>query len=328
MLKVKPIYHVFFWVFIFLFVLDYLETEYEIAEAISFTLIECTIYTFIFYTNLHVLIPKLLEQKGKSVYGLGLLVLLLLISVPFYYSELGYYLISESNVRNFFSFSLNYILFVVISYLYWYFTLFQQEHKQRLALQNEKLQAELLILKSQVSPHFLFNSLNNIYSLSLAKHDNAPLMIEKLSDILRYIIYEGKKDFVPLEREVILLNNYVNLQLMKKLKAEKNISISTKGVSASHKLAPLILINSIENCFKHSDVTYNDNAHLSINLTVDNNALTFKTTNSYQTKGYQKGIGLQNIKQQLQHYYPNNHQLNIENNNGIFKLTLTINLQY
>jgi len=327
MLKVKPIYHVFFWVFIFLFVLDYLETEYEIVEALSFTLIECAIYAFMFYTNLHILIPKLLERKGKLAYGLGLLGLLLLISIPFYYSGLGYYLISESDVRNFFSFSLNYILFIVISYLYWYFTLFQQEHKQRLALQNEKLQAELLLLKSQVSPHFLFNSLNNIYSLSLAKHDNAPLMIEKLSDILRYIIYEGKNEFVPLEREVTLLNNYVDLQLMKKLKAQKNISISTKGVLASHKLAPLVLINSIENCFKHSDVTHNENAHLSIDLAVDHNVLIFKTTNSHQTKGDQKGIGLQNIKQQLQHYYPNNHQLTIENNNGIFKLTLTINLQ-
>lgn len=326
MLKVKPIYHILFWVFIFFFVLDYLETEYEIAEAISYTLIECTIYAFIFYINLHILIPKLLEKKGKSVYGIGLLALLIFISIPFYYSELGYYLISESDLRNFFSFSLNYILFIVISYLYWYFTLFQQEHKQRLSLQNEKLQAELLMLKSQVSPHFLFNSLNNIYSLSLAKHDNAPLMIEKLSDILRYIIYEGKNEFVPLEREVVLLNNYVDLQLMKKLKAAKNISITTKGVLASHKLAPLILINSIENCFKHSDVVYNINGHLSIDVSVNENVLKFKTINSHQTKENKNGIGLGNIKQQLQHYYPKNHQLNIENNNGIFKLILTINL--
>ncbi|NQY28825.1 MAG: histidine kinase [Flavobacteriaceae bacterium] len=326
MIKVKSIYPVLFWVFIFFFVLDYLESEYKLAEAISFTLIECTIYAFIFYINLYVLIPKLLETKGKSTYGLGLLGLLIFISVPFYYSGLGHYLISESDVRNFFSFSLNYILFVVISYLYWYFTLFQQEHKQRLSLQNEKLQAELLMLKSQVSPHFLFNSLNNIYSLSLAKHDNAPLMIEKLSDILRYIIYEGKSKFVPLEREVTLLNNYVDLQLMKKLKAEKNISITTKGVLAKHKLAPLILINIIENCFKHSDVGYNENAHLTIDLTVEKSVLTFKTTNSFQTKSNQKGVGLQNIKQQLQHYYPDNHQLNIEDNNGIFKLALTINL--
>jgi len=326
MLKVKPIYHVVFWLFIFFFVLDYLETEYKIAEAISYTLIECIIYIFIFYINLYILIPKLLEKKGKSIYGVGLLVFLIFISIPFYYSGLGYYLISESDIRNLFSFSLNYILFIVISYLYWYFTLFQQEHKQRLALQNEKLHAELLMLKSQVSPHFLFNSLNNIYSLSLSKHDNAPIMIEKLSDILRYIIYEGKNEFVPLEREVLLLNNYVDLQLMKKLKAEKNISIVTKGVLTNHKLAPLILINSIENCFKHSDVVYNDNAQLSIDLKVEKDILTFKTLNSYQTKASREGIGLENIKQQLQHYYHNNHQLSIEDNNGIFRLTLTINL--
>ena len=330
MLKIKPIYHVFFWAFIFFYVLDYLETEYEITEAISFTLIECTIYAFIFYINLHLLIPKLLEKKGKLAYGLGLLGLLLLISIPFYYSKLGHYLISESDVRNFFSFSLNYILFIIISYLYWYLTLYQQEHQNRLALQNEKLQAELLLLKSQVSPHFLFNSLNNIYSLSLAKHDNAPLMIEKLSDILRYIIYEGKNEYVPLEREVALLNNYVDLQLMKKLKAEKNISLYINGQINNQKVAPLLLINIIENCFKHSDVIYNENAFVSIDLTIENDSFKFEAKNSFQNKNKNKnknkGVGINNIQRQLEHYYPNNHQFIIDNNNGIFYVLLTINL--
>jgi len=326
MIKVKPIYHVFFWAFIFFFVLDYLETEYEIREAILYTLIECTIYAFIFYINLHILIPEFLKKKRKSTYGIALFSFLVLISIPFYYSGLGYYLISESDTRNFFSFSLNYILFIVISYLYWYFTLFQQEYKNRLTLQNEKLTTELQLLKSQVSPHFLFNSLNNIYSLSLVKHDNAPLMIEKLSDILRYIIYEGKNEFVPLEREITLLNNYVELQLMKKIKAEKNILVSVNEVSSTHKIAPLILINCIENCFKHSDIVYNSNGHLLIDVSVNGNVLKFKTTNSHQKRSKESGVGLENIKQQLQHYYPNNHQLSIHDNNGIFKLTLTINL--
>ncbi len=326
MLKVKSIYHALFWIFIFLFVLDYQETEYEIIQAIAFTLIECTIYSVIVYSNLYFLIPNLLEQKGRVMYGVGLFSLLLLISILIYYSGLGYYLISESDIRNLLSFSLNYILFIVISYLYWYFTLFQQEHKNRLALQNEKLTAELQLLKSQVSPHFLFNSLNNIYSLSIAKHDNAPLMIEKLSDILRYIIYDGKKKFVPLEREITLLNNYVELQLMKKIKAEKNVLVSINGVSSTHKIAPLILINCIENCFKHSDVVYNSNGQLSIDVSVKEEVLHFKTTNSHQKKSNETGIGLENTKKQLQHYYPNKHRFKIDDNNGIFKLTLTINL--
>jgi LytS/YehU family sensor histidine kinase len=295
-------------------------------QAIAFTLIECAIYSVIVYSNLYFLIPNLLEKKGRIAYGVGLFSFLVLISILIYYSGLGYYLISESDIRNLLSFSLNYILFIVISYLYWYFTLFQQEQKNRLALQNEKLTAELQLLKSQVSPHFLFNSLNNIYSLSIAKHDNAPLMIEKLSDILRYIIYDGKKKFVPLEREITLLNNYVELQLMKKIKAEKNVLVSINGVSSTHKIAPLILINYIENCFKHSDVVYNPNGQLSIDVSVKEEVLHFKTTNSHQKKSNETGIGLENTKKQLQHYYPNMHQFKIDDNNGIFKLTLTINL--
>ncbi len=114
-------------------------------------------------------------------------------------------------------------MYVVISFLAWYFLMYQTEQQNQLKLQNEKIQAELLLLKSQVSPHFLFNSLNNIYSLSVVKHDNASVMIEKLADILRYIIYEGHKQQVPLEREIELINNYIDLHLLKKLKAKKNM---------------------------------------------------------------------------------------------------------
>ncbi len=323
--KISPLYQLLFWVFVFFFVYDVVVYEYELLPAIIFSFIEVLVYAIIFYLNLFVLIPKILKKNGVGYYWIGLLLfLIILISICLLF-EFQYHF-ADNSLRFIFSASLNYTLFIVISFLYWYFTLYQQEKNNRLSLQNEKLQAELMLLKSQVSPHFLFNSLNNIYSLSVIKHDNAPIMIEKLSDILRYIIYEGKNRKVHLEREVELINNYIDLQLLKKLKAEKNIKVVINGVSSSHKIAPLILINMVENCFKHSDIAYNKNGFLDIHLSIENERLHFSTTNSYMKSSKKSGIGLKNIEQQLKHYYPDTHNLTSESNEDIFKVELEINL--
>jgi len=303
-----------------------LEYAFDLLPAIGLSCVEVTIHALIFYFNLHVLIPRILVPKGSKLYIIGLFVFLIAILLPYFYSGLGYYLIDENELRVILGFLINYILFTLISFLYWYFTLYHHEKHNRLALHNEKLQAELLFLKSQVSPHFLFNSLNNIYSLSVIKHDNAPVMIEKLSDILRYVIYEGNKQEVMLEREVELINNYIELQLLKKLKAEKNITITVNGLNSSQKITPLILINIVENCFKHSDIAYNIDGFLKLKIFVENNLLKFSTANSFQESNKKTGIGLENIKKQLQYYYPKMHRVDIFNNNGIFKVELQIEL--
>lgn len=327
MKKTNPLYPIIFWIFVFFYALDLLVYEYEIWPAIGFSFIEMAIHAMIFYFNLYVLIPKILVHKGNQKYIVSLFVFLIVILPLYFYSGLGYYLIEENEMRIVFSFTLNYSLYTLISFLYWYLTLYQREKQYGLILQNEKLKAELLFLKSQVSPHFLFNSLNNIYSLSISKHDNAPVMIEKLSDILRYIIYEGKKQEVQLEREVELINNYIDLQLLKKLKAEKNISISVKGLNSAQKITPLILINILENCFKHGNIAYNKDGFLDVKIHIENQLLKFSTSNSFQESNKKPGIGLENIKQQLQHYYPKTHQLNIVNKNGVFKVDLQIELE-
>lgn len=327
MQKLRPYFHILFWIFVFFFSFDLLIYAYDIKMSLALSFAEVVLHAFIFYVNLYFLIPKILVGKGKGYYIAGLCVFHILVFLPYLYSELGYYLIEENEYRILFSFTLNYILYILISFLYWYVMLFFQEKQNRLSLQNEKLQAELLFLKSQVSPHFLFNSLNNIYSLSVTKHDHAPIMIEKLSDILRYVIYEGNKQNVLLEREVELINNYIELQLLKKLKAEKNISIGINGVNSSQKISPLILINIVENCFKHSDIAYNEFAFLKIEIQVKDNLLYFGAANSFKESNKTQGIGLENIKQQLQHYYPEKHQLTINSTNGVFKIELQLELK-
>ncbi len=322
----RILYHILFWIFIFFSVFDYHFFEYETQDAVFLTLLELLFNAMVVYANLYVLIPRVLQKRGVFMYGASLVVLLLVIYIPYYYFELGYYLIGDTELQIIISFTLNYILYIIVSFLYWYLLLYRKEKKKSILLENEKLQAELQLLKSQVSPHFLFNSLNNIYSLSLAQDKNAPLMIEKLSDILRYIIYESDKPSVPLEREIELIENYFELQLLKKPKAQKNIHLSLIGSSQGLTITPLLLVNLVENCFKHGDIGFNSNGFLKVDIKIDGNRFLFSTENSCRERPKRKGIGLSNVKEQLNHFYPGNHDITVEDNITTFKVVLTINL--
>lgn len=329
-------FQLFLWIFVFGITFDSLIFDYEFEMAAALSLVECAIDALISYVNVKLLIPRVLNKKGTIPYITGVVIFFLILFIPYYNSELGFYLLDLDPLRVVISFTLNFVIFILLSFMFWKVNQYEFEKKRNLELSNQKLQAELQLLKSQVSPHFLFNTLNNIYSLSLTKHDNAPLMIEKLSDLLRYIIYEGKQELVPLEREEELLRNYTELQLLKKPKGEKNIKLTVKGVvplrSASKEtpsgqwVTPLLLINIVENCFKHGDVTYNSNGMISIDLTVEGNRLHFRTVNSYSPSNKESGIGLDNVKQQLEHYYPGRHQFEIESTTDKFVIDLQIDL--
>ena len=325
-MKKNIVYHILFWLFIFGMILDDMLYDYEWHEAVLYSLIESGINAFIAYANLFFFIPKFYEKKGKFHYFFSILVFFLLLFIPYNLTDLGYYLLDPLPHRVIISFTINFISLILISFLVWRINQFESEKKRGLALNNEKLKAELLLLKSQVSPHFLFNTLNNIYSLSIEKHDHAPLMIEKLSEILRYLIYEGHKEVVLLEKEANLIEEYVALQLLKKMKGEQQIKLTIKGVEPHHKIAPLILVNLVENCFKHGDINYKPDGFLRIMLRVEENVLYFKTENSFQPNKKAKGIGIANIREQLKHNYPNAHQFNIHQEMTTFEVSLTINL--
>lgn len=136
-------------------------------------------------------------------------------------------------------------------------------------------------------------------------------MIEKLSDILRHIIYEGTKEKVSLQSEVILLENYIQLQLPRKIRNEKSIRYNINGDFSKKMIAPLLLINIIENCFKHSDITSSNDGFLEINLSLKEHILTLKTKNTFTPNNKKKGIGLQNLRRQLVQIYPKAYSLKI-----------------
>jgi len=193
-----------------------------------------------------------------------------------------------------------------------------------------KAEAEIKLLKGQLHPHFLFNSLNNIYSLALMKSDLTADSILKLTELLDYLVYRANMDKVALSKEVDLLQNYVDLEQLRygeKLKIESEISVRNAAI----KVAPLILLPFAENCFKHGGVGSDGLFRINIHLLADDKKLVFHLTNS-KKKNREKtavngGVGLENIRKRLTLLYPDRHQLSIDNQPDQYSVRLEINFR-
>ena len=199
-----------------------------------------------------------------------------------------------------------------------------------LRLLADKANAELNILKNQINPHFLFNILNNIYGLAYLGDKKAAKMISKLSDIMRYLLYECNQDKVKLAHEALLIKNYLNLQALK-YDHKLNIDYYQEGIYDEAEIPPMILINFVENCFKHSDVETNPDAWIKVSIELHAKQLHFTTANSLKQVPEKilferKGIGLSNTKKLLKAHYPNNHHLKIHEKVNTFEVELTINI--
>ena len=194
-------------------------------------------------------------------------------------------------------------------------------------LQADKGKAELALLKSQINPHFFFNTLNNLYGLVVEKSEEAPEVVLKLSDMMRYTIYKGKEEFVPLVDEVAYLENYIELH---KIRYQKKVDIRfTQEIAEDYVIAPLLFIILLENSFKHGVERMTEGAYVRLHLTAQLNRITFIIENNFEESITQKliGIGLENLRKRLEYIYPNQHQLQIEEQAPIYKVQLTINVE-
>ena len=191
-------------------------------------------------------------------------------------------------------------------------------------LKAEKSKSELSLLRTQINPHFFFNTLNNLYALTIKNSKEAPEVILKLSDMMRYTIYEGEKETVKLGDEIDYLNNYIELH---KIRYKKTVEITFKrDIDDSLSIAPLLYIILLENAFKHGIETLTENAFIHINLYEDNDFIYFKIENNFDPKQISevKGIGLTNLKRRLALIYPKKHELTVDKTNNIYKATLKI----
>lgn len=203
----------------------------------------------------------------------------------------------------------------------------QQLNKQ---LIKSKAEAEIKLLKGQLQPHFLFNSLNNIYSLALIKSDLTADSILKLTELLDYLVYRANLEKVTLSKEIQLLKNYVDLEKLRygeKLKIEMELDKKIDSI----KIAPLLLLPFAENCFKHGGVGRNGFFEITIQLQAINSRLFFQIENSKKIKkridDISGGVGLKNIRQRLQLLYPDKHELKIEDGKDFHLVQLTLNLK-
>ena len=201
----------------------------------------------------------------------------------------------------------------------------QSEHQHRLKqtrLMLENKQTELSFLRSQINPHFLFNSLNNIYSLVYHQSDQSLTAIAKLSDLLRYMLYDTHEK-VPLQKELDYINKYMELQQMR-FESALPASMEITGNPGKAHIPPLLLIPFVENAFKHGDIKNGNSIH--IKLYADENVMRFIISNAIgsQQKDAGGGIGLENVQRRLALLYPDRHILQVQQTKDIFEVQLEI----
>jgi len=197
--------------------------------------------------------------------------------------------------------------------------------KRVLEAEADRANAELSFLKSQVNPHFLFNTLNNIYSMAVTKHENTAPSIMKLSNIMRYVTDEVGEDYVPLDSEVECMKDYIDLQRMR-VGEKVSIDYAVTGNLIDKKIAPLLLMTFVENVFKYGTSSHEPTV-IVIKLAADDHNITFFCQNKlFEAKRNTErtGIGIPNARQRLQHLYPNKHFLDINTDKGLFTVQLTL----
>ncbi|MCK8523631.1 histidine kinase [Aquimarina sp. D1M17] len=199
--------------------------------------------------------------------------------------------------------------------------------------QQEK-DAELKLLKAQLNPHFLFNTLNNLYGLSVIKSNKLPGLMLTLSDLLRYSLYDTQETLVPLDKEIQYIENYVSLEKIR-LESTAKIQFDKNGDTSSTQIAPMLLIVFVENAFKYLDSSTNSNSSVSISVTTTENEINFKCSNTYTSSHSNlkkleignSGIGLQNAKKRLGLIYPDKHRLEIKSKDEKFIVELTLQVK-
>jgi LytS/YehU family sensor histidine kinase len=207
---------------------------------------------------------------------------------------------------------------------YW----FNEQHRRQDAI-KAKVETELKMLRSQIHPHFLFNTLNNIYALSLQKSDQAPDAILKLSELLDYLIYHGENEQVPLIKEIELIDHYIELE---KLRYGDRLQASFEKTGDPHEvmIAPVLLLPFVENAFKHGISQSRDKVRLKIHLEISNRSIIFHIENSKpltsKIKSMPGGIGLENLSRRLKILYENRYTLDIHDKMDMYIVHLKLKL--
>ncbi len=296
------------------------------------------------YVLLEVLIPRFLYHRKYFIFLTSLLGAILLLLVGYlcirrYFFDIVYFDTYTELAKEYARLSIGErlldlnlfvskaVLFLSPAALLFTYRMFK-EQQNLIRLREQKRTAELNALKNQLNPHFLFNTLNNLYALAVERSKKAPEVIERLSEILDYILYGCKEKYVFLEKEITLIENYLTLE---KVRYGKRVNISfEKKASPSARIAPLLLLTFIENAFKHGVTQELKVANIAISLETDDKMIIFKITNTKPKMVTSKdststeALGLDNVKKQLELLYPQKYELLIEDHAETYSVFLSI----
>jgi len=307
---------------------DRMDEKQAWAMYVYFTYLVMVVF---FYLNAWVFIPKLVYKKKIVDYILYIVGIFIFMCTMRYTFEKIFLKPHQMDIKPAILFT-----FFTFSFVLSASTAFQmivdkmKLERRSSARENELLKTELSLLRSQVSPHFMFNVLNNMVSLARKKSDVLEPSLIKLSSLMRYMLYEAAEEKVLLKKEIEYLQSYIDLQ-QQRLGAKVKLNVMMSLTEDHYEIAPMLLIPFIENAFKHGvgNIEY---PQIDIDLYTKNDMLYFMVRNKYnssveQIKDKTSGIGLMNVKRRLDLLYGNNHSLLITNRNDCFTVSLQLNLR-
>jgi two-component system LytT family sensor kinase len=332
----RPVYNLVMWVGVVLFFSLINSTgDVRFWEQVKYEAVNCLFYAVIVYFVWNYLIPNYLSPNKFSTFIL-LMVLSVVLLTPIH--NLAIYLMYSGNevfqrsfVEGQWKTYVSNLLIACIATAAQTVRDWAWHRRQVAELENQNMRSELSFLKSQINPHFLFNTLNSIYALSLKKSDLAPDMVLKLSDMMRYMLYESNERRVLLSKEIGYLNNYIDLERLR-YGGGADIRLDVQGDPAEYTIAPLLFINFVENSFKHGlSNKASEASYVHISFEIGQQALIFVCSNSIREQSSTLptqvgGIGLHNVKRRLDLLYPKQYQLDMQTADNHYTVTLKINL--
>ncbi|MBL1220359.1 histidine kinase [Chryseobacterium sp. L7] len=338
-LKQNIFFQLFFWTALFLFgiVRNYGEPAVGISSEIIIYnfchwIFQIAGANFIYYF----LIRNFFDRKKYAGFSLYLVFSLYMISVMnrifiVYLAEPFFINVPKDSLLSIFtdiSYLLTHYTFPIISGAFIFISVmfvirYKDEKENTAKLQKEKAELELKSLKSQLKPHFLFNTLNNIYSLSLSNSEKTSESISRLSDILDYILYKGPENKVSIAEELAVINDYIALESLRYHEGRLKVSI-TNDWDSTAVIPPLLYLTLVENAFKHGSGNTAGQTEITIHVSTDGLCSVFQIENTFEDhqNDHSEGIGLKNIESQLRHHYRNDFIFKVSRENSNFKVEI------
>lgn len=303
------------------------------SVALVFASMNTLLAMAMFYANSLWIFPHFFEKRRFVLYLLINVGLMILLAHLFFVLD-GYLVDNftmkapEHNLPRFFQYFRVFTMLIFIFFTSLSFSLIRkvaENETLQKKLSREKSDTEIRLLKAQINPHFIFNSLNNIYSLTYSKSEEAPGAVLKLSEMLRYVYYDCNRDEVTLGAEIEYIRNYIAFQKMKSSHVQ-DIDLMTEDINEGFRIAPMLFIPFVENAFKYSKIEDEQGAWVRMKLTTVDNKLCFQVRNTHPENAQKagSGMGVENVRNRLELTYPGAFQLDIKDEDGVFEVQMKI----